>query len=355
MNAAVNAWQRTGSYRYGVHPRGPQIEAYGFSTDDTADPVLREMRHVAPTYRRVTAAPFRCTLAGVGRFGMHFELESLEGDLWGELTHPRDYMAFMLPREAGRTKVLGAPLPEHALAIGPGYVFAGTSPGFTFSGVDLHGETLERLVAAAGVDRTTSPWLQPEMLPLASVEGRSITTLLDDLADAIAADPLRLAEPRLFAQLEQDFFGAVRALLATEAPAGFGGMSHSGRVRLAYRAKDLLIALARNDCDRGALGDLCSALGTTERTLQAAFFEQFGTGFREMDRTFRLQAAHERLLMPGGAASITEVATRFGFWHLGRFSAYYKAMFGRLPSETWRTAQGALAVDDAEAASGGAA
>jgi AraC-like DNA-binding protein len=340
MTGAATAWGRTTNHRYGVHPRGPRVEAYGFSTDDTADPVLREMRHVAPTYRRVTPAPFRCTLAGVGRFGIHFELETLEGDLWGELDNPDDCMAFMLPRESTGTKVLGAPLPDHAFALGPGYVFAGTSPGFTFSGVDIHGETLERLVAAAGVDRTTSPWLQPEMLPLASPESRAITTLLDDLADAIAADPLRLAEPRLFAQLEHDFTDAARALLASAAPAGFGGMSHSGRVRLAYRAKDLLIALARNDCDRSALGDLCSALGTTERTLQAAFTEQFGTGFREMDRTFRLQAAHEALLAEDGVASVTEVATRFGFWHLGRFSAYYKAMFGRLPSDTWRASHG---------------
>jgi hypothetical protein len=32
--------------------------------------------------------------------------------------------------------------------------------------------------------------------------------------------------------------------------------------------------------------------------------------------------------------SLTEVATRFGFWHLGRFSASYHAVFGKVPSTT---------------------
>ena len=54
-------------------------------------------------------------------------------------------------------------------------------------------------------------------------------------------------------------------------------------------------------------------------------------------RTVRLQQVHAQLraaAREGRAVPLYEMAYRYGFFHLGRFSAYYKAQFGEPPSAT---------------------
>ena len=57
--------------------------------------------------------------------------------------------------------------------------------------------------------------------------------------------------------------------------------------------------------------------------------------------TARLQHVHAELLSTGGTSTLTDIATRYGFWHLGRFSRYYRDVYGRLPSVALRRVRGA--------------
>lgn len=330
-----------GNHRYGGFGRGAAVEVYGYDTDDAADPILRADRTLRTTYRRLSGRPFRCTLVGVGRRGVHFELESFDGDVQGEVHEHPDLLLAVLPIESGGTRAFGAPMVGGPMVVAPATSFSGTTPGgVSFVSVDFEGEELERLVAAAGVDRRTCPWLQPGHHAVEGPLGEELTLALGDLAEVLRDDPERLAEPRAFEQLHWDFTHLLAQVMGAEQPRA--AWPRSGRHALAEAARAWIERRARSEGVPVALGALCRELGTSERTLQAVFAEQFGVGVREMERTFRLQGARE-FLLAGRAGSereqVTAVATRYGFWHLGRFSAYYRAMFGESPSATLRRAR----------------
>jgi len=79
---------------------------------------------------------------------------------------------------------------------------------------------------------------------------------------------------------------------------------------------------------------LAAVSGVAERTLHAQFKSFVGCPPMRHFLALRLDAARDALTDP--SRSVTAVATRFGFHHLGRFSVSYRARHGEAPSETLR-------------------
>ena len=85
--------------------------------------------------------------------------------------------------------------------------------------------------------------------------------------------------------------------------------------------------------------DLCLQLHLTPRTLRNHFRSVMGESPVEFLRAVRLNACRRRLRRQQAGCTVQEVAAQWGFFHMGRFSQEYKAMFGELPSETLRQAR----------------
>jgi TolB-like protein/methylphosphotriester-DNA--protein-cysteine methyltransferase/predicted Zn-dependent protease len=85
---------------------------------------------------------------------------------------------------------------------------------------------------------------------------------------------------------------------------------------------------------RFSIADLVAHCGVPERTLHKHFHRFMAISPLEFWRQLRLSAVRACLLESPPDTSITEVATRFDFGHLGRFSQDYRRHFGESPSVT---------------------
>lgn len=82
------------------------------------------------------------------------------------------------------------------------------------------------------------------------------------------------------------------------------------------------------------VGDLAERFGVTYRTLESAFAFLFGTNPKRLGDRLRLNCAHEELCgNDSRETSVSEVAMKWGFMHLGRFSQKHREVFGTYPKE----------------------
>ncbi|TDK43806.1 AraC family transcriptional regulator [Antarcticimicrobium luteum] len=86
--------------------------------------------------------------------------------------------------------------------------------------------------------------------------------------------------------------------------------------------------------------EIARAAGTSARSLQMAFRQFRGTTPLSFLRDRRLDRVHQALMAARPGATVTDIASEWGFTHLGRFSQCYHARFGQTPRETLRAALG---------------
>jgi AraC family ethanolamine operon transcriptional activator len=133
--------------------------------------------------------------------------------------------------------------------------------------------------------------------------------------------------------------GLKRLILETIVAADGG--SHSGartapvtRRHVAVRARDYIEA---HFDEPVTMAMLCRHSAVSARTLERAFIEHFDMSPSHYLKVRRLNAVHGELMRTHiGEHTVTELAMRHGFNHLGRFSHDYKKLFHEMPKDTLR-------------------
>ena len=83
------------------------------------------------------------------------------------------------------------------------------------------------------------------------------------------------------------------------------------------------------------VNQLCTITRVSRRTLQYAFQEHYGMSPKTYLKNYRLNGVRRELRKRAPfKTKVNDVASLWGFWHMGQFAADYRKLFGELPSET---------------------
>jgi AraC-like DNA-binding protein len=154
---------------------------------------------------------------------------------------------------------------------------------------------------------------------------------LHEAAGTLAEDaPDVLADPDAVRGLEQALIEAMLACIA--------GDAHEDRAAQGQHAaimRRFHWAIERSEGQPLYIPELCREVGASVRTLQVCCREHLGMGPKRFLLLRRMNMVR-RALQEGtpSETTVTEVATRYGFWQFGRLSVEYKALFGENPSTT---------------------
>ncbi|MHC5654087.1 helix-turn-helix domain-containing protein [Stappia sp. ICDLI1TA098] len=198
----------------------------------------------------------------------------------------------------------------------------------------------EAFLAAARV-LDPAGWERPEggvmQLRSAGISRFSDTVALWFDAVSAAQERKETVDPRIMHDLLLQM-----VLQAVSAPAsGEGWRPSAGTRARALRVGRMAREYVEDRLDADVLPtvvDICRSIGVSERALQYAFREYVGMAPVAYLRNCRINRVRETLRVADRRnTTVTEVAMRFGFLHLGRFSSDYKRLFGETPSATLAT------------------
>jgi AraC-like DNA-binding protein len=207
-----------------------------------------------------------------------------------------------------------------------------TSAAIRWGAVSLPPEDLAALGQAISGRQLTPPSFTHRIKPSMSAF-RRLRHLHKAARHLARKTPDILANPEVARALEEALGEAMVRCLASADPADVRG-TNVHHAMVLRRFEDLISA---NPDQILYISQICAATGVSERTLLACCQEYLGMGPKRYLVLRRMHLARRALLMADPATkTVTEVATSFGFWELGRFSVVYRSLFGEMPSATLR-------------------
>ncbi|WP_404402034.1 AraC family transcriptional regulator [Pelagibacterium halotolerans] len=167
-------------------------------------------------------------------------------------------------------------------------------------------------------------------LNLVSAPGRTLVSVTNALATGLE-NGLLLDAPIAIKSLSQ---ALLRLLIQAGPHQFFESLQRSPSPAAPRHVKRAIDFMHANIAEPLTSAQIAEDAGVSVRALEVGFRTFKDTTPMAYLRSIRLDAARDELAMPDNSSSIAEIAYRWGFTHLGRFSAVYREAYGELPSET---------------------
>lgn len=232
-----------------------------------------------------------------------------------------------LPDDPTRWCELGIE-PGTVLLYGPGAAHTAINrPGLSLTFVVTPVAEVEAMADRLGYDVRIPKHGLVQAIP-ASPRTRALSRAYDDLCSIVDG---RVTG---FRPGEDDVIRAVAAMVSIDkGTRSTGGGSRVDSRKVVSDCIDYATALGRIP----TLAELCLVAHVSERRLRQAFTDEFELPPTRYFRLWAMQEANRKLRQsPSSDTTVTEVAARLGFLHLGRFAGHYKRVYGEPPSLTLR-------------------
>jgi len=205
-----------------------------------------------------------------------------------------------------------------------------SQPDFHVFTVSLPETLLHEMAGLSGVVKLSETIRQEKITGSAPLMD-CLRRRLRHIIQTVKADTSAVGHPAVLTELQEEIPRLlVRVMAAAEGPAEVCWTRK--RDRAVKRAEEYI---AQSQDESLTIRDVCLAVKVSERTLQYGFLEHFGVTPKTYLQSVRLNGVHRDLKAADPrATTVSEIAGRWGFWHMGQFAADYRKHFGRLPSET---------------------
>jgi AraC-like DNA-binding protein len=171
-----------------------------------------------------------------------------------------------------------------------------------------------------------------EAFSLDTPAGRRLRRTIEFVLEESGNEASLLRSPMAARQIQQVLFAQLMAASHHDMP--FDDTLPRGVPYYVKRADDFIAANVARDI---SLVDIVASSGVSMRTLYYGYRRCHGVG--PMRRLKRLRLDHAKTDLETthpGDGTVTDIAMRWGFPHLGRFASDFRARFGATPSETLR-------------------
>jgi AraC-like DNA-binding protein len=189
------------------------------------------------------------------------------------------------------------------------------------------------IASKAIIGRELSPpnfmrWLRP---PASSLS--RLIKLHEATSHLARTTPDILAKPEVARSLEQALLEAL-ILCIEGGPSERERNVHRQRATVMRRLEE---TLSTHSEEAMYMADLCEAVDVSYWTLHDCCREYLGMGPKRYLWMRRMNLARRALQTANlHSTTVTEIATNYGFWELGRFSVAYRSLFGESPSAALR-------------------